>query len=118
LDAVPSRPADQPLDVVNEGATVAAAAEPVAVQEPAPVLGEFVMQIASQPSEAAAQASLQDLSSRFGSILAGRNYTIQRAEVEGKGTFYRVRINAGTRAEANALCQRYKSAGGSCFVTR
>jgi hypothetical protein len=122
IDGVPSRPSDQPLIAGNGASEVAAApaAEAPATEAPPaqPASGGFVMQIASQPSEAAAQASLVDLSKRFGNILGGRAYTIQRAEVPGKGTFYRLRIDAGSRSEANALCQRYKAAGGSCFVTR
>ncbi|MCU0831640.1 MAG: SPOR domain-containing protein [Rhizobiaceae bacterium] len=119
-----SRPADQPLTIVNPDAQTAeqtqSAEQPVAApsEQPAVLPGGFAMQISSQPSEAAAMKSLQDLSGRFGSILGGRDYAIQKAQVEGKGTFYRVRILASSREDANALCARYKAAGGSCFVTR
>ncbi len=51
-------------------------------------------------------------------MIGGRGVDIKRADIEGKGTFYRVRIPAGTRDEANQICARYKSAGGSCLVTR
>jgi hypothetical protein len=123
LDVVPSRPSDQPVDVVNGGAPVGSdqpAAQDVAATEPAPlpVAGSYAIQIASQPNEEAAMASLRSLSSKFGSVLAGKDYAIQRAEVPGKGTFYRVRILAGSKDDAGKLCARYKSAGGSCFVTR
>ena len=43
---------------------------------------------------------------------------IKKAEIPNKGTYFRVRIPAGSREEANSLCSRYKSAGGSCLVTR
>ena len=123
--AVPSRPADQPVNIVN-GAQVATA-QPVAndafdtspaAAQVAAAPGSYVVQIASQPSEAAAQSSYANLSGRFSSIIGGQSYQIRAADIPGKGTFYRVQINAGSRDQANALCSRYKAAGGSCFVTR
>ena len=52
------------------------------------------MQIASQPSEAAAQSSYQDLARRYGGVLEGREVNIVKAEIAGKGTFWRVRVPA------------------------
>lgn len=136
------RPADQPVNVVGtvsqEGrvgaapaapavpaATAApAAAEPVAVASapaaaaPAANPGGYYVQIASQPTAEGAQASWRTLSSRYSSVLGGLGVDIQRADIPGKGVFHRVRIPAGTRDQANALCSRYKAAGGSCFVSR
>lgn len=110
----PLRPADQPIDVVGEvkpdqvaAATTAAAAG-----------GGWAMQIASQPSEAAAQSSYQDLARRYGAVLAGREVNIVKAEIAGKGTFWRVRVPAASRNEAIGLCENYKAAGGNCFVSR
>ncbi|MGL4404940.1 MAG: SPOR domain-containing protein, partial [Notoacmeibacter sp.] len=96
------------------------AAEQVAAAEapPLPAAGSYSIQIASTPSEEAAASALRSLSGKFGSILGGKDYMIQRAEVPGKGTVYRVRIVAGSKDDASKLCSRYKSAGGSCFVTR
>lgn len=78
----------------------------------------YYMQIASQPSLAAAQSSYQNLVGRYNSVLGGRGVEYQKADIEGKGTFHRVRIQVGERSDANSLCSRYKSVGGSCFVTR
>jgi DNA polymerase-3 subunit gamma/tau len=41
-----------------------------------------------------------------------------RLRSRGRGLFYRVRAPAQTRAEANALCTRIRSAGGACAVLR
>ncbi len=116
----PTRPSDQPVDIVGNAG--AAAGTQVAAATPAPVVAaqssEWAMQIASQPSPEGAQASYADLSRRYASVLNGRGVNIVRAEVAGKGTFWRVRIPTGSRADANALCERYKAAGGSCFVSR
>ncbi|WP_411036817.1 SPOR domain-containing protein [Shinella sp. BYT-45] len=80
--------------------------------------GSYVIQIASLPSEAEAQKSYNSLSAKFASVIGGRGVDIKKAEIPNKGTYFRVRIPAGSREEANALCNRYKSAGGSCLVTR
>ena len=110
----PLRPADQPIDVVGEvkPEQVAAAATTAAPD------GNWAMQIASQPSEAAAQSSYQDLVRRYGSVLQGKEVNIVKAEISGKGTFWRVRVPAGSRNEAISLCENYKAAGGNCFVSR
>ena len=81
-------------------------------------VGNWAMQIASQPSEAAAQSSYQDLARRYSGVLQGREVNIVKAEIAGKGTFWRVRVPAPTRQEAIGLCESYKSAGGNCFVSK
>lgn len=110
----PLRPADQPIDVVGEVKPdqVAAAVPTVAPD------GNWAMQIASQPSEAAAQSSYQDLVRRYANVLQGKEVNIVKAEISGKGTFWRVRVPAATRNEAISLCENYKAAGGNCFVSR
>ncbi|MBX3530752.1 MAG: SPOR domain-containing protein [Rhizobiaceae bacterium] len=76
------------------------------------------MQIASQPTADGAQSTYQDLARRYGSILGGKGVNIVRADIPGKGTYYRVRIPSSTRNEAISLCEKYKAAGGSCFVSK
>jgi hypothetical protein len=113
VDAAPAAP--QPVAV----ASAPAAAAPAAVAS-APVAnpGGYYVQIASQPTVEGAQSSWGTLSSRYSSVLGGQSVDIQRADIPGKGVFHRVRVPAGTRDQANALCSRYKAAGGSCFVSR
>ncbi len=111
---VEARPADQPVNIVAKtGKTpgAEAAATPAAS-------GNYVIQIASTPSPDAAQSTYASLSRKFGSVIGGRGVTIQKADIPGKGTFYRVRIEAGSKKEAVALCTKYKAAGGECLVAR
>ncbi|MCV0396681.1 MAG: SPOR domain-containing protein [Rhizobiaceae bacterium] len=112
----PSRPGDQPVDIVGE---VRNQAQPVALQ---PQSGEqasgWTMQIASQPTPEGAQTAYADLSRRYASVLEGKGVNIVKADIEGKGTYYRVRIPAGSRNEAIRMCESLKAAGGSCFVSR
>jgi hypothetical protein len=129
-----TRPIDQPVTVVgtvtengNVSGTQTAEAKPVKAetqqtaeqtQVAAVTPGSYVIQIASLPSEAEAQKTYNSLSSKFSSVIGGRGVDIKKAEIPNKGTFFRVRIPAGSREEANSLCNRYKGAGGSCLVTR
>jgi hypothetical protein len=111
----PARPAEQPVNVVGEVKADKVAALSPAAAAPA---GAWAMQIASQPTEEAAKASYQDLARRYGSVLEGRQVSVVKAEISGKGTFWRVRVAANSRNEAVSLCESYKSAGGNCFVSK
>lgn len=112
----PQRPAEQPVDIVGE-----VKPDQVAAVDPAggaAAAGSWSMQIASQPSVESAQSTYQDLARRYSSVLEGRSVNIVKAEVAGKGTFYRVRVAANSRNEAISLCENYKAAGGNCFVSK
>lgn len=131
-----ARPADQPVNVVGgvtengrvtsggeagaEGdLTRQVASAPAAEQgQAAANPGGYYVQIASQPSQAGAEASYNNLSRRYESIIGGRGVDYQEADIPGRGTYYRVRIPGGERAEAIDLCERLQAAGGSCLVTR
>ncbi|OHV81716.1 SPOR domain-containing protein [Rhizobium sp. LCM 4573] len=121
-----ARPAEQPVNVVAavsdrgnvRGQTAAQPAAAPAQQQTAAIPGGYVIQIASLPSEAEAQRSYQSLSSRFSNVIGGRGVDIKAATIPGKGTFYRVRIPAGSKADAVSLCERYRGAGGSCLVAQ
>lgn len=126
IPLVDARPADQPVNIVAKtgktpsGAAPAAEATEAVVAAPAPAAsgGGYVVQIASAPSPDQAEATYASLNRKFGKIIGGRDMNIQKADIPGKGTFYRVRINAGSKKEAAALCAKYKSAGGQCLVAR
>src|SRR5690606_26687154 len=118
---VAQAPVEQPAPVATAPAPApqpGATAEAPAATTSTPSAGGFYIQIASLPSDAEAQKTYKSMSSKFGSVIGGRGVDIKRAEIPGKGTYYRVRIPAGDRSEANSLCQRFQSAGGSCLVTR
>jgi hypothetical protein len=126
---VPSRPAEQPVNIVGNvpqrtQTQAPAAAAPVANQQVASAAGGaagaggYFIQIASQPSAELAQKSYANMAQKYANVIGGRGVDIKRADIPGKGTYYRVRVQAGSRDDANALCGRLKSAGGSCLVTR
>ncbi len=110
----PQRPSDQPVNVVGEVKPDQVAS----IDSGAAAAGTWSMQIASQPTEESAQSTYQDLARRYSGVLQGHTANIVKAEVAGKGTFYRVRVPAKSRNEAIALCTSYKAAGGNCFVSK
>lgn len=128
-NSIPERPADQPVTIVGgeQPASRQVAAAPTAPQAPAaapaasqPAIpaGAYTVQIASQPSAELAQKSAADLSRVYADVIGNRSVAIQQAEIEGRGTYHRVRIVANNRQDAVALCDRIKQKGGSCFVAR
>ncbi|MGI9353206.1 MAG: SPOR domain-containing protein [Rhizobiaceae bacterium] len=108
-------PKPKPVETASVAPEPKPATQSEAVVQPARK-SEWVVQVSSQRSPEAAQASFQNLRNRF-SALQGRAMSIQRAIVNGS-TFYRVRIQTASRSDANTLCSSLKASGGSCFVTR
>jgi hypothetical protein len=129
-----NRPVDQPVNVVGtvtdqghvensakQKTTDVASANTTDTQpvtQTALPAGTYVIQIASLPSEADARASYNKLAGKFPGIIGGHGVDIKKADIAGKGTYYRVRIPAGSKQEAISLCTKYKAAGGSCLVSR
>jgi hypothetical protein len=119
--AVESRPAEQPVDVVGEVKPEPVAPEQVAsanVEPAAIATGSWSVQIASQPSAESAKSTYEDLAKRYGGVIGGRGVNIVKADIAGKGTYWRVRVPAQSRNDAIKLCTDYKSAGGNCFVSK
>lgn len=127
-----ARPADQPVNVVGtvtengnvkpgqQAAPQETASVDPAVAKPATAApsGSYGIQIASLPSEADAQASIPKMAAKFGGVLGGRQIGIRQANIPNKGTYYRLRVDVGTKEEAVALCSKLKAAGGSCLVSK
>lgn len=128
--AAPNMPVPLSRPTQTAAATPAAATKPATLAAPQPAAsstvaastptaaGDYLIQISSLPTEADAQKSYKSLSAKFGSVIGGRGMNIKAAEVAGKGTYYRVRIPAGSKDAAVQLCERYRAAGGSCMVVR
>lgn len=74
------------------------------------------VQLSSQRSIQAAQQSLAEIQSLYGSALSGGSLEVQQVDLGDRGTFYRVRMPASSIESANQACAAVKSAGGDCFV--
>ncbi|MEY4879161.1 MAG: hypothetical protein RJB62_630 [Pseudomonadota bacterium] len=79
--------------------------------------GAALLQVGAFPSEALALEAWQNFQAEHPAIATGLTQDIQTADLGDRGTWYRVRIgpfdDAGT---ANAVCERLKAEGGSCFL--
>lgn len=78
------------------------------------------VQLAANFSKARALSSFQRAAARQRSVIGELAPMIIGTRLRSRGTraFYRVRLPAATRAEAIALCNRLKSAGGACLVLK
>lgn len=80
------------------------------------VSGSAMIQLGAFSSDAAAAKAWTNLSKRF-AYLADLNKSVSPAKV-GSGTVYRLRVSAGTVANAANLCGKLRVAGENCVVVR
>lgn len=78
--------------------------------------GAAMVQLGAFSSEAAANKAWTNLSKRF-SYLADLGKSVSPAKV-GDGTVYRLRVAAGTSANASNLCGKLRVAGENCVIVR
>ena len=78
--------------------------------------GGYYVQIASQPTQESAMVAMNKAKKQYGALFGSLPVNIQPAEIPGKGTYYRVRVQVGPRDSAINLCNRVKSQNGACFV--
>jgi len=79
--------------------------------------GRYHVQVSSQRSEADAQAAYRGIQAKYPAVLGSRPHIVQRADLGGKGVYYRAMVGPfGSREEALQLCTSLKSAGGDCIV--
>lgn len=105
-----------PADKAKGGpaATSVKTADATAKAEPAS--GGALIQLGAFSSDAAAAKAWTNLSKRF-AYLAELNKSVSPAKV-GNGTVYRLRVSAGTAANAANLCGKLRVAGENCVVVR
>ncbi|MBN8954418.1 SPOR domain-containing protein [Rhizobium sp. 60-20] len=99
-------------------AATPATAAPAPATTSAAAGGAYGVQIASLPTEADAQKSQANLKVKFANIIGNHPLEIRKADIAGKGTYYRVRVVAGSKDEAAAICTRYRAAGGTCLISK
>lgn len=78
------------------------------------------VQLAGNFSKSLALAAYARSRLRLAAVLGNAQPMIlgSRLRARGSVTFYRVRMPASTRAEADRLCERIRSVGGACAVLR
>ncbi len=127
LAALPlAKPANLTAPVEAQIAAPAPVVEPAAVEAtapvaPAPVVAApaengWMVQLTSQRSESQARSAYDGIKGRFASVLGSKSPSIARADLGDRGVFYRVRVAAASRSDADEMCGSLKAQGGDCFV--
>ncbi len=79
--------------------------------------GSYLIQLASLTSAAAAEGSWKTMTARHSAQLSGLAHSVQKTEIEGRGTFYRLRAGPfPDRDAAQARCEALKEKGQACIV--
>ncbi len=79
--------------------------------------GSVLVQLASLTSAAAAESSWETMSKRYTAELGGLSHSVQKIEIEGRGTFYRLRAGPfPSREVAQERCNTLKDKGQACIV--
>lgn len=79
----------------------------------------YAVQLGSFRSETEAEAAWQAAMRRLGTALQDRDHLVQRADIPGKGVYYRLRVGPmSARTAASALCSTLKSQGQDCYVSK
>lgn len=91
--------------------------------EPPTISGIFApwgVQVAGSFSKAAALGDFARVERTYASVIGGMNPFVLGSVLRSRGfrPFYRVRLPAQSRAEAEKICDRLQAAGGACVVLR
>jgi hypothetical protein len=84
----------------------------------APTTGGSLLQIGSYKSEADAKTAWAAYRAKHASLVGGLSTDIQKVDLGAKGTWYRLRIVAGSKSDAASLCSKLTADGGACIPAR
>jgi cell division protein FtsN len=83
-----------------------------------PSTANAYIQVGSYRSEQEAQKAWQKISLAHASSLGGAGHNIAKADIAGRGTFYRLRVGPyNTRSDASSVCGNLSAKGQGCLVT-
>ncbi|MEO1160926.1 MAG: SPOR domain-containing protein, partial [Pseudomonadota bacterium] len=133
--AVPEIPGEAATTAITTAATTKAP-EPVTVEPvAAPVetanlntadeasnvtakLEGWTVQLVSQRQPDKAWDNWDSLKNRHNKLLRNKTAAVVRADVEGQGIYYRLRVHKLKKAQAKRLCRSLKRKGTGCFIAR
>jgi len=111
--AAPAQSAPPPAAAPKAEQRVATQSE---APKPAPVT-RYVVQISASNTREEATAALRAAQARYPDVLGGRHSQVKQKKSGENATVYAAQFGPfASRGEAAELCQRLKSAGGTCFV--
>ncbi len=79
---------------------------------------QFEVQLGSYRDRAGAKTYWTRTRSKFSSVLSHLDMRIVRADIAGKGTYYRLRAGPVTKDHGNAICDALKAARRPCILAR
>ena len=80
--------------------------------------GSGLLQIGSYKSAADADTAWRSYRAKHASLVGGLSPDVKQVDLGPKGTWYRLRIAAGSKADASALCTKLKADGGDCLLAK
>lgn len=83
-----------------------------------PAKTKSVVQFASLPNQEQAKLLLNKLAKQYASLLDGAELRIVRADLGGKGIYYRIQSAPVTPDQANHICAALKQQHAGCFIVR
>jgi len=119
VQAVATNDSEGKEKVVPSSTKLAAAAPPASEPETSSVTNEYVLQIGSYKTRDEANESWNAFREKHADAIEGLSIDIKGADLGDKGTWYRLRLGPFTdKKTASAACEKIKSAGGNCFLSR
>jgi hypothetical protein len=93
------------------------AQEPTKPTEPSPPAEPaWGVQLIGNASQTAALAAFYEMQKRYRTVLGSRQPLVLRSSAGRNASWYRVRIGADTRNDAERLCSSLRAVGGNCLV--
>lgn len=118
--AAPAKPSDTGVPVVTAPKVKQTAALPkVAPPTPAGEGGPFLVQLASVGSEKFAEREWARLRKAFPDVFGDRELVVEKKELAGRGTFYRVQTGGfKSMDEARSVCNALKAKNQACLPVK
>lgn len=84
-----------------------------------PAKGEWSAQLLSGTKKETVEKAWPQILVKHKALLSNMSYVIVKADIPGKGTYYRLRVgNFQTRDQANALCKKLKARKQDCVPAK
>jgi cell division protein FtsN len=113
----PARPAPAVVAIESKPVLLPAPQSAAPAATPA-ATGGSLLQIGSYKSEADANAAWTVYKAKHATLLAGLSPDVKQVDLGAKGTWYRLRIVAGDKSSAVALCDKLKAEGALCIPAK